>query len=204
LILAVVVGVAVSALGALILGEYEFNGAMPFVAGPLFGLVVGEIVLAVGRQRSFALGVGLGLVVAVCLLWAAWIASGDGLRPLPAAIWPAMVLGGLLAGSRVGRSPAAPPGVGFERTPPAPPSQGDVGLDRTVFDFEGDRPSPVDRTIGRAEDRDLDWRPVEDGVGDEEEAEETEVVGEAVDAEGPGGSVEPRLRLRRRGSTGGV
>ena len=42
---------AAAALGALILGEYEFTGTLPWVAGPLFGLVIGEVVVGVGRSR---------------------------------------------------------------------------------------------------------------------------------------------------------
>src|SRR5687767_3656416 len=48
--LAVVAGAAVAAFGALILGEYEFRGTMPYVAGVLFGLVVAEAVVGVARR----------------------------------------------------------------------------------------------------------------------------------------------------------
>ena len=37
LVLAVIAGAAVAAFGGLILGEYPFTGATPYVAGVLFG-----------------------------------------------------------------------------------------------------------------------------------------------------------------------
>ena len=43
---------ATAVLGALILGEYDFKGTLPFVAGPLFGLVLGEVGVSAGRTRS--------------------------------------------------------------------------------------------------------------------------------------------------------
>ena len=42
----------VAALGALFLGEYEFDESLPIAAGPLLGYVVAEIVVSVGRHRS--------------------------------------------------------------------------------------------------------------------------------------------------------
>ena len=53
-LLGLVLGAATAALGALILGEYEFTGTLPWVAGPLFGLVVGEVVVGVGRSHHVA------------------------------------------------------------------------------------------------------------------------------------------------------
>ena len=38
-VLGLVCAAAAAGLGALILGEYEFTGSLPYVAGPLFGLV---------------------------------------------------------------------------------------------------------------------------------------------------------------------
>jgi hypothetical protein len=42
----------VAALGALFLGEYEFDESLPIAAGPLLGYVVAEIVVSVGHHRS--------------------------------------------------------------------------------------------------------------------------------------------------------
>lgn len=45
-------GALVAAIGALALGEYEFDEALPIGAGPLLGLVVAEIVVSIGKHRS--------------------------------------------------------------------------------------------------------------------------------------------------------
>ena len=104
-VVAVVLG---GAIGALILGEYEFTGVMPYAAGLLFGMVLGEIAVAVSHRRGVFLGAATALAGAGGLLWAAWISSGEGLRPLPVSIWPAVALaamagGGRAAGVRWGR-----------------------------------------------------------------------------------------------------
>ena len=90
---ALVLAVAVCALGALILGEYEFSGLMPYAAGVLFGLVITEIVLEVGALRSWLVGGVCAVGVAGALGWAAWISSGEGLRMYPRPAWVSMVLG---------------------------------------------------------------------------------------------------------------
>lgn len=99
-----VAGAAVAALGALILGEYEFTGAMPFVAGVLFGLVVAEVVVSVGRWTGVLPAVAAAVPTAVGLAWAAWIDSGEGLEPWPVLAWAAIALGVVAAGLRAGRS----------------------------------------------------------------------------------------------------
>ena len=86
-------GAAVSALGALILGEYEFTGWFPYVAGVLFGLVVAETVVGVGHWRGPVPAVAAATLSAAGLAWAAWIDSGEGLEPWPSLAWVAMALG---------------------------------------------------------------------------------------------------------------
>ncbi len=101
--LGIIAAGAVASLGALILGEYEFSGLMPYVTALLFGLVVAEVAVSIGSHRGIVVGVLAGAWTAGGLLWAAWISSGEGLRPLPVAIWPAMALGAAVAGLRAGR-----------------------------------------------------------------------------------------------------
>jgi hypothetical protein len=97
----VCVGLA-SVLAALILGEYEFRGTLPFVAGPLFGLTLGEIAVGVGRSRSPI----VGGISAVCgfgaLVWAGWINSGEGLEPIHRMVWAAAALAAITAYVRIG------------------------------------------------------------------------------------------------------
>jgi hypothetical protein len=101
-ILGIVSAAAASALGALILGEYEFSGATPIGAGILFGLVISEIVLEIGATRAPLVGVLTAAMVAGGLGWAAWVSSGEGLRPFPTGAWLAMAVGAVAAGARTG------------------------------------------------------------------------------------------------------
>lgn len=92
---------AATALGALILGEYEMAGWTPYVSGVLFGLVIAELVLTVAKPRPhLALAVLAVVLPALGMLWAVWISAGrdvdyvtDGgwasvdLAPLAAALW---------------------------------------------------------------------------------------------------------------------
>jgi hypothetical protein len=107
-ILGIASAVLACALGALILGEYEFSGATPIGAGLLFGLVISEIVIEVGATRAPVIGVVTAALVAGALAWAAWVSSGEGLRPFPTGAWVAMAIGALAAGARTGgwRRPA--------------------------------------------------------------------------------------------------
>jgi hypothetical protein len=91
-----------SIVGALVLGEYQFEGLMPFGAGLLFGLVVGELVVSIAHSRSRVLACVSAVLVACGLGWAAWISSGEGLRPFPAMGWVAMALGAVATLARVG------------------------------------------------------------------------------------------------------
>ncbi len=100
---ALVLAALASTLGALVLGEYQFNGVTPYFGAALFGLVIGELVADVGRLRSPLVGSVAALQVAGALLWAAWISTSEGLRPLPGAVWPAMAIGAVCAGWRTGR-----------------------------------------------------------------------------------------------------
>jgi len=102
LVLALVAAAVASAVGALILGEYEFSGATPIAAGVLFGLVISEIVIEIGRTRAPLIGVISAAMVALALAWAGYVSSGEGLRPFPTGAWVAMVCGALAAGLRTG------------------------------------------------------------------------------------------------------
>src|SRR4051812_25487280 len=93
-------------VGALILGEYEFDGLMPFGAGVLFGLVISEMVIEIGRRRNLVVGGACAAMVAVALARAAYESSGEGLRPFPAGGWVALVLGALVCGLRTARDPS--------------------------------------------------------------------------------------------------
>ena len=98
--LGVVCGAAVAALGALILGEYEFTGSLPFVAGPLFGLAVGEVVVGVGRTRALASGALAGAIAFGGIAWAGWIDANEGVEPVKGLVWVAAALAAAVAALR--------------------------------------------------------------------------------------------------------
>lgn len=85
------------ALGALILGEYQFQGTLAVVGGPLFGLVIGEVLVSAGRSRSIAVAAVGSAISFGALAWAGWIASGDGLEPIRRGIWIAGALAAVCA-----------------------------------------------------------------------------------------------------------
>ena len=101
-VLGIVAGAAICALGALILGEYEFSGVTPIGAGVLFGLVISEIILEIGATRHPLIGLLSAAMVAGALAWAGYVSSGEGLRPFPTGAWVAMACGAVAAGARTG------------------------------------------------------------------------------------------------------
>jgi hypothetical protein len=92
-VLAAAVAVAASALGALILGEYELAGTTPFVAGVLFGLVVAELVLTVAKPRPEPVAAVAAVAApGLAMVWAAWISAGRTFRFVPHGAWAGVVL----------------------------------------------------------------------------------------------------------------
>ena len=104
-ILPVLAGAAVAALGALIAGEYEFTGVVPFVVGILLGLLVSEAVALGGQWRGWVPAVLAAVLAAVAVVWGGWIDSGQGLEPYPVSAWAGAALAAAVALVRV-RPPA--------------------------------------------------------------------------------------------------
>lgn len=96
-LLAVLCAAGAAAFGALILGEYEFTGTLPWVAGPLFGLAIGEIVVTVARSRAVLLGVLAAAAAAAGIAWAGWIDSTQGVEPVKDLVWVAAGLAAVTA-----------------------------------------------------------------------------------------------------------
>lgn len=92
LLVALAVGGAVTAVGAVILGEYELDGLTPVIAGVLFGLVVAEIVSVVARRRDIVVGAASAALSAAGLVWAAWISSGEDWSFVPDMAWVGVAL----------------------------------------------------------------------------------------------------------------
>lgn len=100
-VLALLVAAAAAGLGALILGEYEFQGTLPFVAGPLFGLLLGELIVGVGRSRALLVGLLATAEAAGGIVWAGWIDSSEGIEPMKGLVWVAAALAAAAALLRV-------------------------------------------------------------------------------------------------------
>jgi len=87
-------------LGAFLLGEYQFDGLLPLGAGVLFGAVIAEIVVEVGRRRTLPVAALAGVITAGGLLWAGWISAGEGLNPIAGGAKLAAAIGFVTAASR--------------------------------------------------------------------------------------------------------
>lgn len=91
-LVAMAVGAVVAALGAVFLGEYEFDEALPITAGALLGLVVAEIVVSLGRHRSWTMAGILAVLVGVSVLLAGHLDAG-GVEPVKAGAYLSAALG---------------------------------------------------------------------------------------------------------------
>ena len=96
---AVLVALAVAALGAVILGEYTLAGARPILAGLLFGITIAEVLatLARGWAREPELWAAASLVTEAGLVWATWISTGHRLDEAAPSAWLGIGLGMLAA-----------------------------------------------------------------------------------------------------------
>lgn len=113
-LVAMSVGAVVSGLGALFLGEYEFDETLPVAAGALLGLVVAEIVVSVGRHRSWTMAGILAVLVGVSVLLAGHL-DADDVEPVKSGAYLSATLGAGAAAARAapwggrGRAPATQP-----------------------------------------------------------------------------------------------
>ena len=98
-LVAMSIGAVVAALGALFLGEYEFDEALPIGAGVLLGLVVAEIVVSLGRHRSWTMAGILAVLVGVAVLLAGHL-DASGVEPVKAGAYLSAGLGAAAAALR--------------------------------------------------------------------------------------------------------
>jgi ABC-type Mn2+/Zn2+ transport system permease subunit len=110
-----VLGAALAALGALLLGEYPFTGIMPYISGVLFALVVSEVILSVSRRSGRATAVAAAVCTAGGLAWGVWISVGEGKAPIPIGGWVAVVIGAAMALIRGGIRAAGQSGPSSQR-----------------------------------------------------------------------------------------
>ena len=108
-ILPVLAGAAVAAFGALIVGEYEFKGIVPILAGLVLGLLVSEAVALGGQWRGWVPSGVAGALAAGGIVWGGWIDSGQGLEPYPLLAWLGAAVAALIAAFRARPSRGGPP-----------------------------------------------------------------------------------------------
>ena len=136
-VLAVAAALAVTIVGAAILGEYQFDGFTGAVAGLIYGIFVAEAAVAVARRGSPPLAAVCAVLAVGGLGWA--IRASVGPRAsfpgdIPGLGWVALALaaaGGAVrarsSGRRAGDSPSGPARTpesaagGPERSSPEPP-----------------------------------------------------------------------------------
>ena len=114
--LALFVGAVVAAVGALILGEYEFTGWFGVLYGLLLGMFVGEAIMMVSHARDVAAAVAGAVIAGAGVWWAAWISVGGRHThaSIPHMAWLAIVVGG---GAAAFRTSPWRPAVGSRRRP---------------------------------------------------------------------------------------
>jgi hypothetical protein len=89
-LLAVVVGAAVAALGALIIGEYEMAGTVALVAGAVYALALAEAMTATAKDPHPALIVVVSALAGAGFLWGLWISTGRDLDFATTEGWAAV------------------------------------------------------------------------------------------------------------------
>ncbi len=112
-IVAVLVGALVTCAGAVILGEYVYEGTTPFLACGLYGFVLAELVTSIARAGDVYLMAATALLVEACMVWALWISTGHHLDLAAGEAWFGIAFGMAAAawwvrsaGRRPRRSPA--------------------------------------------------------------------------------------------------
>ena len=92
---AVLVALAVAALGAVILGEYPLAGTRPLVAGLVFGVAIAEVLATLARSWAgrVELWAAAALITEAGLVWATWISTGHELADAAATAWLGIAVG---------------------------------------------------------------------------------------------------------------
>ena len=88
---------AAAAIGAVILGEYDYQGLTALIGSALYGVAVAEVLLAIARRLPTAGLAGLAALVAGGLTWGVWISFSHFRRDVPLGTWASIVLGAAVA-----------------------------------------------------------------------------------------------------------
>ena len=92
-VIAVVVGAFVTCVGAVILGEYVYEGTTPFLAGGLLGFFMAEMVTSIAKAGDVYLMAATALLVEACLVWALWISTAHRLDLAAGEAWFGIAFG---------------------------------------------------------------------------------------------------------------
>lgn len=92
-----VLAVLGTALAALIMAEYEFEGSTPWAAGLAVGVLVGEVLGALGRWSGVVAMIVGGTLAAAGVLWGAWLETSGGIEPYSALAFGAAALAAAVA-----------------------------------------------------------------------------------------------------------
>jgi hypothetical protein len=113
-ILAVLAAALGAALAALIMAEYEFEGYTPWAAGLAVGVLVGEIVAALGRWTGPVAMTVCAAIAAGGVLWGGWLEADGGVEPYSGLAYAAAALAGAVAAwtVRPKRAPTASTSAG--------------------------------------------------------------------------------------------
>jgi hypothetical protein len=90
--LALVAVVLVSALTAVVMGEYVLTLWTAVASGLVLGVLLTEIVLGIAHWRGVLPALFTGASGAAALAWAGWIESGHGVAPYRATVWICVLL----------------------------------------------------------------------------------------------------------------
>ena len=121
-LLGLAAGAAIAVVGALVVGEYNLSGVTGVVAGVVFGLLVAEVVVTVGRRQDLLVAVPTAAVVVAGLVWAAWIWSGQPWSRVSGGAVLAAVAGAVVSLAWVTGPKLRRAGRREDDTPPAGPS----------------------------------------------------------------------------------
>ena len=83
------------------LGEYEFDGRVPILAGVLLGLVLSEIAVSFGKQRSWLVGGFVAFAGAAAMVLAGSL-DANGVEPIKSGAYVAAGLAAVVGLLRAG------------------------------------------------------------------------------------------------------
>ena len=114
--LALLAGLAVAAIAASVLGEYDFDGWAVLGSGVLVGLLVAEAVVTVAKAGSRLWAAACAGLAAGAMVWAGWISTDHRLGTVGWRGWTAVALAAGAGAIRARPTAEAP------RSRPAPAS----------------------------------------------------------------------------------